>query len=152
MAEVTLIEVRTDALDPGEVLGAVQHPSCGGAVLFVGMVRDRSEGQPVNGLTYEAYEGMAREEMMRIACEIVTEMPGVRLAAVHRVGQLQVGELAIVCAAGAPHRQQAFKACRLLIDRIKERVPVWKREHGAQGSAWVGWDATGTGEPPESKT
>jgi molybdopterin synthase catalytic subunit len=149
MAEVALIEVRTDALDPAEVLRAVQHPSCGGAVLFVGTVRDQSEGKSVTGLTYEAYEGMAREEMMRIACEIVMEMPGVRLAAVHRVGALQIGDLAIVCAANAPHRQQAFKACRLLIDRIKERAPVWKREHGARGSAWVGWD--GEGPPPKDE-
>jgi len=118
----------------------------------VGMVRDHSEGQAVTGLTYEAYEGMAREEMMRIACEIVTELPGTRLAAVHRVGELQVGDLAIVCAASAPHRQQAFKACRLLIDRVKERVPVWKREHGTEGSEWVGWEAKDAGGTPEGKT
>lgn len=145
MAEAALIDVRAEPLDVAEALAAVQHPSCGGAVLFVGMVRDYSEGQAVTGLTYEAYAGMARAEMGRIAAEIADASPGVRLAAVHRVGNLQVGDLAIVCAACAPHRQQAFEACRLLIDRIKETVPVWKREHAAQGSAWVGWQDGGKG-------
>jgi len=104
------------------------------------MVRDTNDGKDVSLLEYEAYGTMAKAEMGRIADEIVAEQPEVRLAAVHRVGALQIGDLAIVCAASAPHRQQAFEACRKLIDTIKERVPVWKREHGPDGSTWVGWE------------
>jgi molybdopterin synthase catalytic subunit len=82
---------------------------------------------------------MATKEMAAIAAEIAGEIPGVRLAVLHRVGELRVGDLAVVCAASAPHRGQAFVACRALIDRIKERVPIWKREHGPDGPYWVGW-------------
>ena len=149
MAEEFLIDVRDAALDPDEVLQAVRHPSCGGAVLFVGLVRDHNDGRSVTRLEYEAYGSMARGEMRRIADEIAHEHPGVRLAAVHRVGSLAIGELAIVCAASAPHRQQAFEACAMLIDRIKERVPVWKREHGPDGSEWVGWSGPPQGQAPQ---
>jgi molybdopterin synthase catalytic subunit len=139
MAEGFLIEVRDTALEPAEVLAAVKHPAQGGAVLFVGMVRDNNDGRAVTRLEYEAYGAMARAEMRRIAEELAEQLPGVRLAAVHRVGSLAIGDLAIVCAASAPHRQQAFEACSQLIDRIKHRVPVWKREHGPDDSVWVGW-------------
>jgi molybdopterin synthase catalytic subunit len=82
---------------------------------------------------------MAEAEMGRIGREIEREIEGSRVAVVHRVGSLVVGELAVVCAASAPHRAEAFAACRALIDRIKARVPIWKREHGPDGAAWVGW-------------
>jgi molybdopterin synthase catalytic subunit len=75
-----------------------------------------------------------------IAEEIEKEIEGARVCAIHRIGSLVVGDAAIVCAASAPHRGEAFKACRLLIDRIKERVPIWKREWGPHGAAWVGWE------------
>jgi molybdopterin synthase catalytic subunit len=95
---------------------------------------------------------MAVAEMNRIAAEIATELPGVRLSAQHRVGALRVGEAAVVCAASAPHRGEAFRACRLLIDRIKARVPIWKREHGPEGARWVGWrDARCHGEDAHSE-
>ena len=77
--------------------------------------------------------------MGRIAEGIASEVPGVRLAVLHRVGRLVVGDVAVVCAASAPHRGEAFKACRLLIDRIKASVPIWKREHGPDGPYWIGW-------------
>lgn len=140
-----LIDVRGTPLLVDEALQAVRHDAAGGVVLFVGMVRDTNEGKDVSLLEYEAYGTMAKSEMGRIADEIIAEQPEVRLAAIHRVGPLNVGDLAIVCAASAPHRQQAFEACRKLIDRIKERVPVWKREHGPDGSTWVGWES-GTGD------
>ncbi len=82
---------------------------------------------------------MAKKEIERICDEIEKEIPEVRVAAHHRVGSLEVGDAAVVCAASAPHRGEAFAACRLLIDRIKHRVPVWKREFGPDGAAWVGW-------------
>jgi len=136
---VTLIDLRDAPLSVDEVTASVAHPSCGGIATFLGVVRDESDGRAVTLLEYSAYDAMARAEMRRIAEEIAAEIPGVRLAAVHRVGALRVGDLAIVCAAAAPHRGEAFRAVRFLIDRIKERVPVWKREHGPDGAAWVGW-------------
>jgi molybdopterin synthase catalytic subunit len=134
-----LFELRTEPLSVDEVTAAVRHPGAGGTALFIGSVRDENEGRAVSLLEYEAYPSMARSEMAAIGAEIAREIPGVRLAAVHRVGKLGIGDLAIVCAASAPHRGEAFRACRALIDRIKERVTIWKREHGPDGPYWVGW-------------
>jgi molybdopterin synthase catalytic subunit len=83
---------------------------------------------------------MAAAEMERIANEIEAESPDVIVAALHRTGLLEVSETAVVCAASAPHRREAFHACRKLIDSIKARVPIWKREHGPDGPYWVGWE------------
>lgn len=131
--------VREAPLDVGEAVRAVSHPGAGAVATFLGVVRAESEGLTVTQLDYEAYVPMAEAEMARIAARIAEELPGVRLAALHRTGSLVVGELAVVCAASAPHRAEAFAACRLLIDRIKHDVPVWKREHGPDGPYWVGW-------------
>jgi len=132
-------DVRNTPLSLDEVVAHVRRPGAGAVVTFVGVVRDESEGRAVTRLDYSAYDAMAKREMEKIADEIERELPGVRVAAVHRVGSLGVGDAAVVCAASAPHRGEAFTACRLLIDRIKERVPVWKREWGPEGAAWVGW-------------
>jgi molybdopterin synthase catalytic subunit len=124
---------------PALLEAVVEHPSVGAVVRFDGVVRDHNEGRAVTLLEYEAYGSMAVLEMERIGEEIERELPGVRVAAHHRVGALAVGEVAVVCIASAPHRGEAFEACRRLIDRIKERVPIWKREHGPDGPYWVGW-------------
>ncbi len=117
----------------------MSHPGAGGVATFLGVVRDQNEGRAVTLLEYEAYGAMAEAELGRILEEIVREIPGARVAATHRVGPLRVGEAAVACAASAPHRGEAFKACRELIDRIKGRLPIWKREHGPDGPYWVGW-------------
>ena len=135
-----LFSLRTEPLAPEECVRAVSHPGAGGIDVFIGVVRDSNDGRAVTVLEYEAYPAMAEKEMARIAAEIEAEVPGVRLAVLHRTGRLVVGDMAVVCAASAPHRGEAFRACRLLIDRIKERVPVWKREHGPDGPYWVGWE------------
>jgi molybdopterin synthase catalytic subunit len=137
---VTLFEVREAPLSADEALAAVRRPEAGGIALFLGMVRDHNDGRAVTLLEYEAYVPMAKKEMRAIAGEIESEIDGVRLAVLHRVGRLEVGDTAVICAASAPHRGEAFRACRALIDRIKERVPVWKREHGPDGPYWVGWE------------
>lgn len=143
---MTLFEIRDQALSVDEVTQAVAHPSAGGTTLFIGTVRDENDGQPITLLEYEAYTSMAVKEMRAIGDQIAHEIPGARLAVLHRVGRLSVGDLAVVCAASAPHRDEAFRACRLLIDRIKERVPIWKCEHGPDGPYWVGFrDARCTG-------
>lgn len=133
-------------LSVDRVLARVRRGGAGGLVLFVGTVRDEHAGRAVTRLEYEAYDSMALTALRRIVIELETEIPGVRLAVAHRVGSLAVGDEAVVCAASAPHRQEAFRACEALIDRLKARVPVWKREHSTGGVSWVGWeDARGSG-------
>ena len=134
-----ILDVREGPISADEVVRDVSHAGAGGVTVFIGAVRGESEGRPVVRLEYQAYTTMAKAELRRIAEEIVRELPGARVAVLHRVGSLEVGEAAVVCAASAPHRDEAFRACRLLIDRLKARVPIWKREHGPNGSAWVGW-------------
>ncbi len=134
-----MFELSSEALSVERVIAAVAHPTAGGIDVFVGVVRDHNEGRAVTRLDYEAYATMAVAEMERIAAEISAEMPGVRLAAAHRVGSLGVGDAAVVCAASAVHRGEAFRACKALIDAIKARAPIWKREFGPDGPYWVGW-------------
>ena len=134
-----LVLLRATPLSVDEAMGHVKHSGAGAVCLFVGTVRDHNEGRRVVRLEYEAYPSMAEEEMRRIALEIASEIPEVRLAIAHRTGSLAVGDVAVVCAASAPHRDEAYRACRALIDRVKSRVPIWKREHGPEGAYWVGW-------------
>jgi len=141
------VALRTEPLSIDEVLAYVRHDGAGAVCFFLGDVRDANDGRAVVKLEYEAYAPMAIAEMKRIANELASEIAGVRLAVVHRVGALDVGETAVICAASAPHRDEAYRACRALIDRVKARVPIWKREHGPEGAYWVGWhDARCTGD------
>ncbi len=135
-------------LDTSQVIADVTHAAVGGIDVFVGVVRDHADGRAVEGLEYSAYGPMAERELAAIAREVEARYEGVRVAARHRIGALRVGDLAVVCAASAPHRAEAFAACRELIEEIKLRVPVWKRETGPDGSAWVGWvDVRGPAPP-----
>jgi molybdopterin synthase catalytic subunit len=131
--------IRTTTLSLEEAVLAVSHGGAGGVATFLGVVRSENEGRPVTLLEYEAYGAMAEAELGRILDELTLEVEGTRLFAAHRVGALSVGDVAVVCAASAPHRGEAFDACRKLIDRIKARLPIWKREHGPDGPYWVGW-------------
>lgn len=137
---MSLFEIRDSALSLDEVVAAVARPEAGAVATFVGTVRSQNAGLPVTLLEYQAYSSMAAKEMARIAAEIGASIPEARLAVLHRVGALKVGDVAVICAASTPHRAEAFEACRLLIDRIKARVPIWKREHGPNGPYWVGWE------------
>ena len=132
-------ELSTEPLSVDAVVDRVRHEGAGAVDVFLGLVRETNEGLPVTLLEYEAYGPMALAEMERICGEIEPAMPEVRVAVAHRLGALRVGEAAVVCAASAPHRGEAFAACRKLIDEIKHRVPIWKREHGPEGAYWVGW-------------
>jgi molybdopterin synthase catalytic subunit len=134
-----LVALRVEPLSVDEAVAHVRHEGAGAVCVFLGTVRDHSEGRSVVRLEYEAYASMALAEMKRITGEITRELAGVRLAVVHRTGSLLVGDVAVVCAASAPHRGEAYAACRALIDRVKARVPIWKREHGPEGAYWVGW-------------
>jgi molybdopterin synthase catalytic subunit len=141
------VDLRDTPLSVDEALARVTRPGAGGVAIFLGVVRDENDGRAVTRLEYSAYASMARAEMRRIAEGIEREIEGARVCAIHRLGDLRVGDLAIVCAASAPHRGEAFRACRLLIDRIKAEVPIWKREHGPDGTAWVGWVDARCAEP-----
>ncbi len=110
----------------------------GGVVAFVGLVRDASQGRAVVRLEYEAYAGMAEKVFHQICDEIEARIPGVRLALEHRTGALAVGDVAVAMAAAAPHRAEAFRACQALIDELKQRAPIWKKETGPDGTRWVG--------------
>jgi molybdopterin converting factor subunit 1 len=110
----------------------------GGIVTFTGAVRRHSRGVVVQRLEYEAYAPMALREMTRLCYEIEAEIEGAKLAVEHRIGTLAIGDLAVVIAAAAPHRAEAFAACRAMIDRLKDRVPIWKKELGEDGAEWVG--------------
>ena len=119
-------------------LAAVRGPGMGGIVTFTGMVRLHSRGTTIDHLEYEAYAAMALKVMTELCDEIERELPGTRLAVEHRVGRLAIGDVAVVIAAAAPHRAEAFAACRAMIDRLKDRVPIWKKEVGVDGAEWVG--------------
>lgn len=134
------VDLRDTPLSIDEVTAQVRRPGAGGLAVFAGVVRDENHGRAVTRLEYSAYASMAKKEIARIAEEIEAEIEGVRVAAMHRIGMLDVGDVAVVCAASAPHRAEAFRACRQLIDRIKTRVPIWKREIGPNGAEWIGWE------------
>jgi molybdopterin synthase catalytic subunit len=136
---VPLFAIVRDPIDPRTLEAAVWSEACGGVVIFLGVVRERAgDGRPVNGLTYEAHEAMALTEFATIAREVSEKFTGVRLGIVHRIGELRVGEIAVAVCAAAPHRAQAFDACRYAIDEVKARAAIWKKEHYADGAGeWV---------------
>jgi len=140
-----LLAVRDAALSLDECYAAVARPESGGVVLFIGTVRNHNQGQLVNLLEYQAYASMAEKELRAIVDEIEAERPGTLLACLHRVGSLRVGDIAVICSASAAHRGDAFGACQELIDRLKKRVPIWKREHGEDGPHWLDWQDVRTG-------
>ena len=121
-----------------EVVKAVSGEGMGGLVTFTGSVRDQTRGRRVARLEYEAYAPMAERTFAKISQEAAEKWPGVRLAIVHRTGTLVPGDWAVVIAAAAPHRDEAFLACRHAIDRLKQDAPIWKREVYEDGEVWVG--------------
>jgi MoaE-MoaD fusion protein len=131
-------EIVGEPIDPSAVSAKVADPSVGGIVVFTGVVRETSSsGRAVTHLEYEAYPEMATEQMAVIAGEIRERWGIERVAITHRVGRMAVGEIAVAIAVAAPHRAEAFAACQYAIDRLKEIVPIWKRESGPDGAEWV---------------
>jgi MoaE-MoaD fusion protein len=134
---IDVARVVNRPIDLNEVVDAVRGSGCGGVVTFTGAVRGESHGRKVLRLEYEAYVPMAEERLRRIGTEIESQS-GCRVAVLHRVGVLHVGETAVVIAVASPHRRAAFDACARVIDRLKEEVPIWKKEVFEDGSEWVG--------------
>jgi molybdopterin synthase catalytic subunit len=138
MSSVRLLEVRDEPLSVDEVLAAVSGPAVGGTCVFVGTVRDVDGGRAVTELDYTAHPTVSNV-LREIADEVASRYPACVLAAVHRVGELKVGDIAVVVAASAPHRGEAFDACRRLIDELKTRAPIWKHQlFDDGGEEWVG--------------
>jgi molybdopterin synthase catalytic subunit len=135
---VRLIAVRDSELSVDEVRAAVADPRAGGLALFAGAVRDTDHDRDVTALSYSAHPS-AEAELRRVAEVIAEKFPVLAIAAVHRVGDLEIGDLAVVVAVACPHRAEAFDACRALIDLLKASVPIWKHQRFAEGdSEWVG--------------
>lgn len=135
---IRLLAIRDTPLSVDEVFGAVGDPAAGGTALFVGTVRDHDGGTDVGALGYSAHP-TAEAELRRVAEKVTADFPVRALAAVHRVGDLAVGDLAVVVAVACPHRAEAFAACRRLIDDLKSEVPIWKHQTFADGTEeWVG--------------
>jgi molybdopterin synthase catalytic subunit len=135
---VRLIAVRDTPLSVDEVFGAVGDAAAGGIVLFAGTVRNHDGGASVARLGYSAHP-TAEDELRKVAEKVAADHPVRALAAVHRVGDLEVGDLAVVVAVSCPHRAEAFAACRKLIDDLKQEVPIWKHQEFSDGTEeWVG--------------
>lgn len=136
---MTWSDITTGPIDLSAVMARVGGPADGAVALFVGTVRNANEGRPVGGMEYEGYVAMAREQLAAIVAEAAGRAAAGRVAAVHRLGELAVGEASVAVAVSTPHRAEAFDAARYVIEEIKKRLPVWKRERYLDGGVrWLG--------------
>lgn len=144
MAEVTLaprVALVDDTIDVAELQASVVGPEHGAVSLFLGVVRNSNEGRAVTGIDYEAYRPMALAELQRIVDEVEHTVEGVKVAVVHRLGELSVGDVSVAIAAAHARRASAQRASSMVIEELKRRVPIWKREHYVDG-AWEWVDPT----------
>lgn len=131
------IKISDEPLDIRACIDWVASPECGGIDVFIGTVRNVTKGKKVIRLEFEAYESMAVAEMRKIAEQAMIQWPVQRIVIHHRTGVLQVGEVPVVIAVSAAHRDAAFDACRYAIDTLKQTVPIWKKEYFEDGEVWV---------------
>jgi len=136
MAQITTNLVR-EPIDVAAATAALGSPGAGAVVTFVGTVRDQNRGRAVTAMEYEAYPEMARPLLAELAAEAAARFRLEGVVLIHRLGRLAVGEAAVFIGVASAHRAEAFDAARHLIDTLKERVPIWKKEHYADGSAWI---------------
>ncbi len=133
-----MIALTEQPIDPSSLYAQVRRPDCGGIVVFAGTVRDLTNGVATEALEYSAYVPMAETTLQAIEAELRERWSVGEVAMVHRLGKLGIGEVAVVVAVSCPHRAEAFAACQYAIDRLKEIVPIWKKDHSPDGSAnWV---------------
>ena len=138
VSEPLLVRISAGPIPVDEALAFVGDPGAGGTCLFVGTVRDRSDAGDVTGLHYEAWDELATRRLTEIAAEMMERWPVNKVAILHRIGDLAIGEASVVVACSAPHRAEAFDACRHGIERLKDDVPIWKKEALVSGEAeWV---------------
>jgi len=139
-----MYRLSDESLNLNEVVNFVGDPEAGAIVTFIGTTRNHNEGRHIHSLEYEAYPGMDEKEMQTIGEEAGQQWDVKGIAVVHRIGQVPIGEASIVIAVSTAHRDDAFKACRYIIDELKKRVPIWKKEIYEGGEVWIG---TQSGEP-----
>jgi molybdopterin synthase catalytic subunit len=132
-----MIEITSQPISVQSVIDNVKKNSQGSLVIFVGIVRDNSEGKQVRLLEYETYTKMAEKKLKEIATEMQNRWK-TEAAIVHRIGRMEIGDIVVVIVVGSGHRQEAFQSCEFAINRIKETVPIWKKEYYVDGSSWVG--------------
>ena len=135
-----LVRITREPLDDAAIEAltrAVEDPGVGGIVTFAGVVRDNARGKRVRSLEYDVYPEMAEQEMARIAAEVERRWQTNRIAMVHRIGRLEIGECSVVVIVACAHRAEAFEACRYAIDTLKSTVPIWKKEIAEDGEEWV---------------
>jgi molybdopterin synthase catalytic subunit len=145
-----MFRISAEPIDAAALARSLADPRAGACATFEGWVRERSDGRAVRGLDYEAYPALAEKEGARVVAEAEAKFPILRAVCVHRTGALKLGDLAVWVGVASEHRAAAFDACRYIIDQAKARVPIWKREHYADGStAWVN---AATGAPRPSVT
>ena len=133
-----MIHITSDPLEPNSVTEIVRNNSNGAVITFLGTTRDSTDGKNVNYLEYEAYQPMAQNMIQQIFDEVKERWEIEDLAISHRLGKVEIGEISMVVAISSPHRKQAFEAGQYSIDRIKEIVPIWKKEFFDNGEVWVG--------------
>ncbi len=138
-----MYRLTDEPIDLNELLAHVSDPGAGAISTFIGATRNHNEGRSIISLDYEAYPGMAERELTRLGEEAAGKWDITRMAIVHRLGNVPIGEASVMIAVSAPHRDDAFKACRYAIDELKRRVPIWKKEIYQGGEVWIG---TQTGE------
>ncbi len=132
-----MIELTSNTLDPETITAKVRRDTNGAVVAFLGTTRDNFEGKNVLTLEYEAFDEMAVKKLEEVRQEIMAEFGLEQVAISHRIGTVGIGEISLVVAIGSPHRKEAFYACHKAVDRIKEVVPIWKKEVYRDGSRWV---------------
>ena len=134
-----MYRVTTDPLSADALVDIVSSPEAGGITVFLGVVRDNTAGRRVTAIEYEGHVPMAEAKLKEIGEAVYRRWPGVKqVAMAHRLGRLGIGEASVAIAVAAAHRQEAFEACHFAIDRLKETVPIWKRELFEDGAVWVG--------------
>ncbi|TDI49218.1 MAG: molybdenum cofactor biosynthesis protein MoaE [Acidobacteria bacterium] len=132
-----MVLVQHEPIDGQALIRSVRTDRDGAVALFLGTVRDHTEGRSVTGLRYSAYEEMALQELKRVRDQALEQFEITRAAVVHRLGALEIGATSVAVAVAAPHRAAAFDACRFMIDTLKHTVPIWKKETFEDGEAWI---------------
>jgi len=129
--------IQSEPLDPTPLVEAVRRENAGAIALFYGIVRNENLGRSVQYLEYDAYPEMALKKMREVAGEVRAKFPIAAVGVLHRIGRLEIGETSLLVAVSSGHRKEAFEACHYAVDRIKQVVPVWKKEVWSDGSAWI---------------
>ncbi len=132
-----IIQLTRESLNRDTLIGAVSHPGVGGIVVFEGVVRDNARGKQIRYLEYEVYPEMAEQQIRTIIAEAERRWGVERVAVAHRFGRLEIGEASVIIVVAAPHRAEAFDACRYIIDTLKTTVPIWKKEVASNGEEWI---------------